>query len=285
VNNYYKSGPAANVTHLTQVTVAASGNAGNDQTFWGMTSRYYVEGNTIDGNAAGWEKIIYDNGTLVKDGEHYTPDPNHYYGNGVNYLKNGTTDYVRIRMDEAAPIGEVTTHTAANAYEKVLTYSGASLHPDDVDVRYFSETRSGTATYSGSVTKKKGRIDLVADVNGYTEANFGTGSRKEGFDTDDDGIPDDWETANGLNPNDANDACTYTLDTKGWYTNLEVYANSLVENIMKAGNAEGRVSQDFFGRVKAPFRPVNNKVIVPDAEEEQQNPRSRSAKLRIAEKV
>ena len=54
---------------------------------------------------------------------------------------------------------------------------------------------------------------------------------------------------------------------------------------MKAGNAEGRVCQDFFGRVEAPFRPVNNKVIVPDAEEQQQNPRSRSAKLRIAEKV
>jgi len=55
--------------------------------------------------------------------------------------------------------------------------------------------------------------------------------------------------------------------------------------VMKAGNAEGRVSQDFFGRIEAPFRPVNNKVIVPDAEEQQQNPRSRSAKLRIAEKV
>ena len=66
------------------------------------------------------------------------------------------------------------------------------------------------------------------------------------------------------------------------YHSLE---DRIVKNVMKAGNAEGRVSQDFFGRVKAPFRPVNNKVIVPDAEEEQQNPRSRSAKLRIAEKV
>ena len=66
------------------------------------------------------------------------------------------------------------------------------------------------------------------------------------------------------------------------YHSLE---DRIVKNVMKAGNAEGRVSQDFFGRVEAPFRPVNNKVIVPDAEEEQQNPRSRSAKLRIAEKV
>ena len=66
------------------------------------------------------------------------------------------------------------------------------------------------------------------------------------------------------------------------YHSLE---DRIVKNVMKAGNAEGRVSQDFFGRVEAPFRPVNNKVIVPDAEEQQQNPRSRSAKLRIAEKV
>ena len=54
---------------------------------------------------------------------------------------------------------------------------------------------------------------------------------------------------------------------------------------MKAGNAEGRVRQDFFGRTETPFRLVNNKVIVPTDEEQQRNPRSRSAKLRIAEKI
>ena len=54
--------------------------------------------------------------------------------------------------------------------------------------------------------------------------------------------------------------------------------------MMKAGNAEGKVQQDFFGRIESPFRLVNNKVIVPDAEEQGRNPRSRSAKLRIAEK-
>ena len=59
----------------------------------------------------------------------------------------------------------------------------------------------------------------------------------------------------------------------------------IVKNMMKAGNAEGRVEQDFFGRTASPLRPVNSKVIVPTAEEQQRNPRSRSAKLRIAEKV
>jgi len=65
------------------------------------------------------------------------------------------------------------------------------------------------------------------------------------------------------------------------YHSLE---DRLVKNMMKAGNAEGRVSQDFFGRVEAPFKTVG-KVIVPSDDEQQRNPRSRSAKLRIAEKI
>jgi 16S rRNA (cytosine1402-N4)-methyltransferase len=66
------------------------------------------------------------------------------------------------------------------------------------------------------------------------------------------------------------------------YHSLE---DRLVKNVMKAGNAEGRVTQDFFGRTETPFRLVNNKVIVPTDEEQQRNPRSRSAKLRIAERI
>ena len=65
------------------------------------------------------------------------------------------------------------------------------------------------------------------------------------------------------------------------YHSLE---DRLVKNMMKAGNTEGRVSQDFFGRVEAPFKAVG-KVVVPDADEQQRNPRSRSAKLRIAERI
>ena len=65
------------------------------------------------------------------------------------------------------------------------------------------------------------------------------------------------------------------------YHSLE---DRMVKNLMKTGNVEGRMEQDFFGRVNSPFRLVNNKVIVPSAEEQTKNPRSRSAKLRIAEK-
>jgi 16S rRNA (cytosine1402-N4)-methyltransferase len=55
--------------------------------------------------------------------------------------------------------------------------------------------------------------------------------------------------------------------------------------MMKTGNIEGRVEQDFFGRVQTPYRLVNSKVIVATEEEVNRNPRSRSAKLRIAEKI
>lgn len=66
------------------------------------------------------------------------------------------------------------------------------------------------------------------------------------------------------------------------YHSLE---DRIVKNVMKAGNAEGKMKQDFFGRTEAPFRLISNKVITPDDEEQERNPRSRSAKLRIAEKV
>ena len=66
------------------------------------------------------------------------------------------------------------------------------------------------------------------------------------------------------------------------YHSLE---DRIVKNMMKAGNAEGKIAQDFFGRINTPFKQINNKVIVPSDEEQQQNPRSRSAKLRVAEKI
>ena len=65
------------------------------------------------------------------------------------------------------------------------------------------------------------------------------------------------------------------------YHSLE---DRIVKNIMKTGNVEGKRIQDFYGRIETPFTLINNKVIVPSENEQQENPRSRSAKLRIAEK-
>ena len=65
------------------------------------------------------------------------------------------------------------------------------------------------------------------------------------------------------------------------YHSLE---DRIVKNVMRAGNAEGKVEQDFYGKTKSPLHLINNRVTVPSAEELERNPRSRSAKLRIAEK-
>ena len=240
VNNYYKTGPAASTDRVTNISIGNSTSSSDNSKYWNMTSLYYIKGNQVNSNASrDWTGINYDSGVFTINGEKYTLDTNHYYGDDVTYTKNSAgQDCVRIRLENPTEAGEVTTHSALKAYEKVLSFAGASLNRDDVDTRYAKETREGTATYSGSVTKKKGRIDLVSDVQGYTEANFGTGSRPAGYDTDNDGIPDEWEKANGLNPNNASDALLFTLDKKNWYSNIEVYMNSLVQDIILQGNAD-----------------------------------------------
>ena len=248
VGNYFKSGPAATIDRLTQVTVGASGNSEGYPKYWGMTSRYFVDGNTIDDAPAGWETFEYDSGTITSNGKRYSKDPNHYNGDNETYLTVNGTDYICMQLDKPAPTGEVTTHDADIAFQQVLGYAGASLHRDNVDERYMEETENGTCTYSGSVTKKPGRIDKVSDVNGYTEANFGTGSRSTGFDTDKDGMSDDWESANGLDPA-KNDANQYTLDPYKFYTNIEIYCNQLVQKIMLSENSdaqEGQAVRDYF---------------------------------------
>ncbi|MBQ7439921.1 MAG: pectate lyase [Prevotella sp.] len=252
VNNYYKPGPSKPTSNnITQVTVGASGNSEGRPKAWGMTSRYYINGNTMtsageDAANYDWKGVKYDNGTYTIDGYICSLDTFNYYGDAVPHYNNENGKAcVRIKLDEPAPKGEVTTHTAEKAFEKVLNYAGASLNRDEVDARYAQEAKDGTATYTGSVSGKQGIVDRVSDVKGYTEETFGKTMRTDGFDSDNDGMPDLWETANGLNPNDASDANTYTLDSsKQWYTNLEVYLNSLVEDIMKAGNTDATETVD-----------------------------------------
>ena len=266
VNNYYKAGPSHSLKgttlnglkvdvstgkergsqdRITLVTLSTKDNSDkNHPELYDMTSRYYINGNTTETTKGqktenkDWKGISYDKGIPSLNGEYYSPDAKNFYGDAVAHTTISGKSCVKIKMDNPAPTGEVTTHSAAEAYEKVLAYAGASLYRDEIDARYMEEARTGTATYKGSITNSPGIIDKVSDVKGYTETNFGTGTRPASFDTDKDGIPDEWEKANGLNPNNASDALTCSLDAKGYYTNIEVYANSLVENIMKSENAD-----------------------------------------------
>jgi hypothetical protein len=266
VNNYYKAGPSHSLKgktlnglkvdvstgkergsqdRITIVTLSTQSNSDkNHPELYDMTSRYYINGNTTETTKGSktankdWKGVSYDNGTPSLNGEYYSPDAKNFYGDAVAHTTISGKSCVKIKMEQPAPTGIVTTHSAADAFEKVLAYVGASLYRDEIDARYMEEAKTGTATYKGSITQSPGIVDKVADVKGYTEANFGTGSHPAGFDSDGDGIPDEWEIANGLNPKNASDALTYSLDAKGYYTNIEVYANSLVEDIMKSENAD-----------------------------------------------
>ena len=272
VNNYYKAGRSHSLKsktlngikvsvssgkergsqdRITQVTVSSSGNSDKKHPeYYEMTSRYFISGNTTETTKGtvtknqDWKGVVYDKGTYTYNGERYSADKKNFYGDAVAHQTIDGVSCVKIKMDNPAPTGEVTTHSAAEAFSKVLAYGGASLYRDEIDARYMEEAKTGTAQYKGSITQSPGIIDKVSDVNGYTESTFGTASHPADFDTDKDGIPDAWELANGLNPNDDSDALTYSLDGKGYYTNLEVYANSLVEDIMKQGNADAENKVD-----------------------------------------
>lgn len=266
INNYYKAGPGTkNKTRITQVSFSDATNGG-DNPFPDYASRYYINGNYVTAASEpenyDWNGVIYDSG-VTKDGERYMKDEQHLYGENVEYVNINGTDCIKLKLDAPIEAGDVTTHLAQTAYDKILDYCGASLHRDAVDARYVEETTTGTTTFNGDVayvdkngktynkSNTKGILDFINDPAG--EANPKTASfpelkqetRPADFDTDGDGMPDEWEKANGLDPNDASDAALYTVDKeRGWYTNIEVYANSLVEYIVKAQNADAISSVD-----------------------------------------
>ena len=255
INNYYKAGPGtSNKTRVTQVSVSDASNGGKNP-FPGYASRYYINGNYVTAASSpenyDWQGVIYDSGLYTINGEKYIADPNHYYGENQTYEKNTNgVDCIRLKLDEPIDAGEVTTHNAQTAYEKVLKYCGASYVRDACDLRYAEEAENGTTTFKGAIVKRAGILDVINDPEGTedpTTASYPTlreEKRPDSFDTDGDGIPDEWETANGLNPSDDSDGNAYTIDTKGYYTNLEVYLNSIVEDIMKGGNADAENAVD-----------------------------------------
>ena len=255
VNNYYKAGPGTgNKDRVTQVSVSDASNGG-DNPFPGYASRYYINGNYVTAASNpenyDWKGVIYDSGLFDINGEKYIADANHYYGDDQTYVKNTNgVDCIRLKLDKPIESGEVTTHKAETAFGKVLKYCGASLVRDECDLRYAEEAENGTTTFMGAIIKRAGILDVINDPEGTENpqtASYPTlreEKRPADFDTDSDGIPDAWETANGLNPSDANDGKAYTIDSKGYYTNLEVYLNSLVEDIMKGGNADAENAID-----------------------------------------
>ena len=199
VNNYYKPGPATPTTQVSRRIVQASYD--KDAAYAPGYGKFYISGN-----------YIVNNGAVTSDN-----------WNGGVHWDNGLNEGM-IKQGIAFPAEKLPVHTAEQAYLAVLNYAGASFKRDAVDARIINEVKEGKITYSGSKTGLKGIIDTQNDVNGWPFLNIANAP----LDSDKDGMPDDWEIANKLDPNKAN---ANGKDLSTGYDNIEVYMNSLVKEI------------------------------------------------------
>ncbi len=213
VNNYYKPGPATN-SGVDDRIFSPNDDDGTNQNEEGIWGTFYVNGN-----------YMYGSLTVTND---------NWQGIDLNPQDDDDdTEKDDIKSSSAFDYGDITTQTASYAYSAVLNYAGASLVRDEVDDRIVSETTNGTYTYEGSNGSENGLIDTQDDVGGWPDYDSDTAPT----DSDGDGMPDSWESANGLDSSDDSDGPEY--DLSNYYTNIEVYLNSLVEDITEKENENG----------------------------------------------
>jgi hypothetical protein len=216
LNNYFKPGPATpnnNVGHRI-----LKPESGRSKLKYRVYGRAYVNGNIMEGNA----KVTnnnWDGGVQVEE-------------------ENGTGQYTEnIKWPKPLPMPSFTILSATDAKKYVLQNAGATLPVRDaVDKRIVEQVATGKIIVPDGVVAptsqfkprrmpldsyKIGIITDPAQMGGYP--NY-TGTRYK--DADKDGMPDEYEVKNNLNPNDANDAVKFT---KSGYTNIEVYLNSVVD--------------------------------------------------------
>lgn len=147
-----------------------------------------------------------------------------------------------IKLAEPMDFVATTTHSADDAYDRVLDYAGASLSRDSFDELMVSDARNGAASYTGKGLSKgfvnsqddNRPADAADDWSAWPTLN----STAAPIDTDGDGMPDEWEKSNGLDPSDPSDG--KTIGTDG-YSNLENYLNSLVADITEKQNEGGEL--------------------------------------------
>lgn len=210
VNNYYKSGPATKSSIKYRIFEVWADDGKNDQP-QGVYGHFFVSGNYMEDKGNGWDWNGFD----------------------INTSNNGSMNQNSVRSNVEYAVTPVSTQRADVAYEKVLKYAGASLHRDAVDARVVDDTRRRSYTAKGSVLGGLGIIDKTSDVGGWPEL----ASAPAPTDSDGDGMPDEWESTYGLNPDDASDGASLASDGSG-YTNLEIYMNSLVCELMADGVAD-----------------------------------------------
>jgi hypothetical protein len=205
VNNYYKPGPATKksaqnrILDLTQSFFNPRINTDTLRAGW-----FYIDGNVTEGNPAvsenNWKGGVQGNGVDEKAIE-------------------------KSKLHVPIAFAPVKTSNAETAFNEVMKHAGASLYRDAVDSRIIEEAKSGNEKFGKSYAGgQNGIIDSQTDVGGWPELK----SLQAPLDSDNDGMPDEWEKKNKLNANDNTDCNKHSLDKN--YTNIEVYINSLVHN-------------------------------------------------------
>lgn len=209
INNYYKPGPVTPKDEPIGHRILKPEQRRSSYYLLDY-GKAYVEGNIVEGN----DRVTADNwdGGVQVD----IPEPREPLKKGVRVLTQEEA-LTEIRSEEPYPHSYLEIEPAKDAYSSVLKNAGATLPKrDPVDERIVEMVRTGTVTYE----EGKGIITDIAQVGGYPEY------RGEPYaDADSDGMPDDWEQSNGLNPNDAGDAAG-DLNRDG-YTNIEDFVNGL----------------------------------------------------------
>ena len=207
INCYYKPGPAT-VKKERILSIDKNKNIGDEvYNIWG---KFFIQGNYVEGSS----RATNDNWTYGVF--------NQFHG---SYGTVSEAEKSSIKIANPHPTSDnVITHTAQEAYERVLNYSGASLKRDAVDKRVINNVANGSFAAQGSAGSINGIIDSQKDVGGWPILN----SSPALLDADGDGMPDPWEVANKLDPHKSN-ASGRNLSTA--YDNIEVYVNSLVKQI------------------------------------------------------
>lgn len=218
VNNYYKAGPASSSKSRMLQPYADDGKNAQPA---GTYGKFYINGNYVSASSSvsnnNWNGV-----SLHSTFATYAP------GITINDIKS----------ESEFNIGNVKTHTAEVAFDKVIDYAGCSLKRDILDTRYTNEAKAGTTSTIGSNGSKNGIIDTQSDAGGWPVYNSTTAPS----DSNNDGIPDGWLEANGYGGKVSTDK------NEEGYTYLEVYLNSLVQHIIDGQQKEDPVkpSEDIF---------------------------------------
>jgi len=219
INNYFKPGPITPAGKPISYRILKP-ESGRDKSNKGLFGRAYVNGNIVEGN----DRVTKNNW----DG-----------GVQIGEAADAGRHMDSIKVNEAFPMAKISLLSAQQAHDYVLENVGAFLPiRDAVDKRVIEEVRTGKISYvpntdnsNGSKwvkhrlpddSYKQGIITDISQVGGYPEYKG-----KPYKDSDNDGMPDEYEIKHGLNPKSAADAALFPKDGGG-YTNIEIYLNSLV---------------------------------------------------------